>query len=81
VNENGNAVGVVSAKLDERAALEASGSLPQNVNYAVKSSVLLNFLYSVPEAWKKMKRPETDEPKFDDVVKSAEQAAVLVLVY
>jgi S1-C subfamily serine protease len=81
VNESGEVVGVVSAKLDERVALEASGSLPQNVNYAVKSSVLLSLLESVPDAWRKMKRPEAIEPKFDDVVKSAEQAAVLVLVY
>ncbi len=29
----------------------------------------------------KLKEPETKERKFEDVVKSAEQAAVLVLVY
>jgi len=55
--------------------------LPENVNYAVKSSFLLGFLESVPEASAKSKEPETKERKFEDVVKSAEQAAVLVLVY
>src|SRR3984957_9994281 len=38
VDERGNVVGVVSAKLSARAALAASGALPENVNYAVKSS-------------------------------------------
>ena len=48
VDERGNVVGVVSAKLDASAALAASGALPENVNYAVKSSFLLIFLESVP---------------------------------
>ena len=49
VDERGNVVGVVSAKVlahghQAAAALAASGSLPENVNYAVKSSYLLSFL-------------------------------------
>jgi hypothetical protein len=74
-------VGVVSAKLSARAALAASGSLPENVNYAVKSSYLLSFLESVPEVAAKLKEPSAKDKKFEEVVKEAEQAAVLVLVY
>ncbi len=37
VDERGNVIGIVSAKLDAGAALAASGALPENVNYAVKS--------------------------------------------
>ena len=84
VDERGNVVGVVSAKLSARAALATSGALPENVNYAVKSSFLLSFLESVPEVSAKLKEPkslQTAVPKFEDVVKAAEQAAVLVLVY
>ena len=81
VDERGNVVGVVSAKLSARAALATSGSLPENVNYAIKSSYLLSFLESVPEVSAKLKEPETKERKFEEIVKSAEQAAVLVLVY
>ncbi len=51
------------------------------MNYAVKSSFLLGFLESVPEVAAQLKEPETQAQKFEDVVKSAEQAAVLVLVY
>ena len=81
VDERGNVVGVVSAKLNASAALRSSGALPENVNYAVKSSYLLSFLESVPEVAAKLKEPSGKEKKFEDVVKDAEQAAVLVLVY
>ena len=74
-------VGVVSAKLSAKAALDATGQLPGNVNYTVKSSLLLSFLESVPEVSAKLKEPLTTERKFEDVVKSAQDAAVLVLVY
>ena len=81
VDERGNVVGVVSAKLSARAALQATGALPENVNYAIKSSYLLSFLESVPDVAAKLKEPNTKEKKSEDVVKEAEQAAVLVLVY
>ena len=81
VDDRGNVIGVVSAKLDASVALAASGSLPENVNYAVKSSLLLSFLESVPEVSAKLKAPNMADEKFEDVVKSAQQAAVLVLVY
>jgi S1-C subfamily serine protease len=81
VDERGNVIGIVSAKLDAGAALAASGALPENVNYAVKSSLLLSFLESVPDVDAKLKAPNTKDEKFEDVVKSAQDAAVLVLVY
>lgn len=81
VDERGNVVGVVSDKLDASVALAASGSLPENVNYGVKSGFLLSFLESVPTVSAKLKEPITADRKFEDVVKSAQDAAVLVLVY
>ena len=81
VDERGNVIGIVSAKLDASAALAASGQLPENVNYAVKSSLLLSFLESVPDVDAKLKSPNMDDRKFEEVVKSAQDAAVLVLVY
>ena len=59
----------------------SSGSLPENVKTAVKSSFLLSFLESVPEVSAKLKEANTKERKFDEVVKDAEKAAVLVLAY
>ncbi len=77
----GNVVGIVAAKLNAVAALDATGSLPENVNYAVKSSLLLSFLESVPDVSAKVKEPNTKHEPFEDVVKSAQNATVLVLVY
>ena len=81
VDARGNVVGIVAAKLDAAAALAATGSLPENVNYAVKSSLLLSFLKSVPDVAAKLKEPVTADRKFEEVVKSAQDAAILVLVY
>ncbi len=81
VDARGNVVGIVAAKLSAQAALDATGALPENVNYAVKSSLLLSFLESVPDVAAKLKDPNTKDEAFEDVVKSAQDAAVLVLVY
>jgi len=55
--------------------------LPENVNYAVKSSFLLGFLESVPDVAAKLKEPNTKGTKFDDVVEKARKAAAFVVVY
>ena len=84
VDERGNVVGVVAAKLSARAALASSPDASgENVNYAVKrpDTSGLSFLESVPEVSAKLKEPNAKEKKFEEVVKEAEQAAVLVLVY
>ena len=71
----------MSAKLDAGAALAASGALPENVNYAIKSSLLLSFLESAPDVDARLKAPNTVDEKFEDVVKPAQDAPALVLVY
>jgi len=82
VDVHGNVVGIVSARLGvEIGKAVTSDELPENVNYAVKSSLLLSFLESVPDVSAKLKDPNTKDEAFEDVVKSAQDAAVLVLVY
>ena len=81
VDEHGNVVGIVSAKLSHKAALVISGALPENVNYAVKSSFLLGFLESVPELTPKLREPNTADVKFADLVEQTKQASALVTVY
>ena len=49
--------------------------------FGLRSNAALPFLESVPEGAAKLKEPNTKDRKFEDVVKDAEQAAVLVLVY
>lgn len=81
VDEHGNVVGVMSAKLSALETLRTYGTLPENVNYAVKSSFLLSFLESVPAVSNRLKEPNAKEEKFENVVDAAQRAAVLILVY
>ncbi|MDH4444632.1 MAG: tetratricopeptide repeat-containing serine protease family protein [Akkermansiaceae bacterium] len=81
VDERGNVVGVVSAQLSQKAALESSGTLAQSVNYAVKSSYLLSFLEAVPEASEGMPDAKTHEQKFEAMVDDVKKATVLIIGY
>ena len=49
LDENGNVVGIIVAMLDAEAAFNISRSLPQNVNYAVKSIYAKGLLSTRPE--------------------------------
>jgi S1-C subfamily serine protease/uncharacterized protein len=44
VDLSGNVVGIVSARIDDVAIAEATGSLPQNINFAIKSTTIREFL-------------------------------------
>jgi len=44
LDENGNLVGIVTAKLDFLSEIKNAGDIPQNVNFAIKASVAANFL-------------------------------------
>ena len=44
INENGVVIGVVVASVNAQKFLSITGSLPQNINYAIKAKVLLTFL-------------------------------------
>jgi S1-C subfamily serine protease len=47
-DSSGAVVGIVSSKLAQINALKRSGSLPENVNYAVKSNYLLELVATTP---------------------------------
>jgi S1-C subfamily serine protease len=80
LDENGNLIGVVLAKLGLEAA-KATGDLPQNVGYAVKSAYALALL----EPYLDRSAPEPHHPNrnvsFEDMVAKAQLSAVLILVY
>jgi len=81
VDERGSVIGVVVAKLSQKAALATSGQLAENVSYAVKSSFLLSFLESLPQVAAKLQEPKPRQRQFEDVVNQAQEATALVLVY
>lgn len=78
LDEQGRLVGVVVASLSLR-AIQITGSVPQNVNYAIKGAYLeplLNF-HKVPVAQAATGTPAS----FQDMIAGAQKASVLILVY
>ena len=47
-NERGEVIGITTASLS-KLAIDAIGAIPQNVNYAIKSSFIKNLLSTVPD--------------------------------
>lgn len=80
VDARGNVVGVVAAILNQKVALETSGALATNVAYAVKSSLLLSLMESVPGLEQQLAEPRKEAKEFVDVVEDVERAAALILV-
>ena len=76
LDNSGNVVGVVSAKLDAIKMAAAQGDLPQNVNFAVKASLATSFLDANQIAY------ETGTPgdKLDpaDLAEKAKKASVFI---
>jgi TPR repeat protein len=81
VNSAGCVVGVIVAQLDKIAALKTTGSLPENVNYAVKGTILLGVLEAVPGlADGLLAEPAKSSSEPTDVAKMVERACGMVLV-
>jgi TPR repeat protein len=80
-DEAGNVVGVVLAKLDAIKVAKATGDLPQNVSYAIKSIYALPLLEpyianlaSESGVWSSLN-------KLENVVEKVQGAVVLIVVY
>ena len=72
----GNVRGVIVARLNDFAALRSMGSLPQNVNYAIKGKLLGEFVAHSPEI--KLAQPAAAAGSPVPLVR---QAVAIVLVY
>jgi S1-C subfamily serine protease len=80
LDENGNLIGVVVAKLGLKAAA-VTGDMPQNVNYAVKSAYALPLLEPYLGADAPEPGQPSPKPAFEDMVSKAQQSVVLILCY
>ena len=82
VDRSGNVIGLVTARLGDIATLKITGSLPQKVNYALKSSFVTAFLETLPEISSKLKAPRpAKERPFSEIADEVKQSVVLVTVY
>jgi S1-C subfamily serine protease len=80
LDENGSVIGVVVSKLGLK-AFKATGDIPQNVNYAVKSTYALALLEPYLESTAPESNQSAAKPRFEDMVAKAQQSVVLILVY
>lgn len=76
-NKNGMVVGIASAKLDGKAI----GTDVQNVNYAIKSSYLLNLYNMLPISEKLEAKDPLMNKKLEDQVKVLKSYVCLIRVY
>ena len=76
---NGNVTGVIVAMLDAKTAFAVSGSLPQNVNYAVKEYLVRALLTGLPAVNDRLPPPSAGL-SFEQVVERSSKGAVMVLV-
>ncbi len=78
INERGNVIGIITLRMTESVTYQQTGSLPQNVNFAVKSAYALALLESQPAVVGKLKHPQVSKRTFADAVKAATNASALV---
>ena len=75
LDQSGNVIGVVSSGLGKRYA-DATGHIAQNVNFAVKSNIVENFLQSNNIPFEKAN--STKKLELPDIAEKAERFTVLV---
>jgi TPR repeat protein len=82
LDSSGNVIGIVSARLWDIATLKITGSLPQNVNYALKSSFITAFLETLPDVSPNLKPPRQVKARsLAEIADEAKPSVVLVTVY
>lgn len=78
IDESGHVVGVTTLTINALKQAERKGYLPQNINYAVKSSYLLELFKKVPGTLLGAKLSGLQPRHFRDLQKEAEAAVMLV---
>jgi S1-C subfamily serine protease len=78
-NNKGEVIGFVTATLDQLTTLQQSGSIPQNVGYAVKADYAIGLLQgTLGSKWKRSERVEA-KIGLSELVRLSEPSVVLVI--
>ena len=80
LDDKGNVLGVIVAQLDAKITFKISGSLPQSVNYAIKSIYAQAMLDTIPGISGKLLSPSKKQ-SFENAVNRAKKSTVMVLSY
>lgn len=79
LNSRGEVIGVVTSTLSQIVALRTSGSLPQNVNYAVKSDYIIPTLNAARVDRSKVILPSSSKLSMAQIVSLRESSVMLVV--
>jgi V8-like Glu-specific endopeptidase len=81
--QEGHVIGVVVSTINALAVAKATGSIPQNINFAVKSNYLIELLNSINPQKFKIQQPGgfqfSKKKKFVDIVSDIESGLVLIV--
>jgi S1-C subfamily serine protease len=80
LDKDGNIDGLIVSMLNAKAALKISGSLPQNVNYAIKSSYAISLIDTLPEVSNNLLPPYATG-SFEELVRRVSESIVMIIVY
>ena len=80
-DEECNAIGVITHKLDTLAVALVTGDVAQNVNYALKISYVLPLIDSIPGLAELIPAPMGSPMTFDQAAKKVNAASALVLSF
>ena len=81
VNSNGLVIGIVNARLSDIYALKVSGTLPQNVDYAIKIAYARLVIESIPGFSSDLLVTQTaGDRTFEKVVSEVQEAVALIVV-
>ena len=80
-DEQGNLIGLIESKLNAVVIANATGDVPQNVNYALKSAYLMPMLDPYTAELPKSDASPSAPQKMEDVVSHVTPSIGLVLVY
>lgn len=79
IDQHGNLVGVVVSKLNAVKMAEAVGDVPQNVNFAIKASVAINFMTSNGVGYTEASSP-ADTPALTPVLLAEKAKAISAFI-
>ena len=79
MDESGNVIGVVNARMDDVAVLKTTGTLPQNINFSIKANIATNFLDTHSISY--LSNTETRKLSLSDIGAKAKKFSVLITCY
>ena len=81
VGESGAVIGMITFRQDDLKKSNLTGNLTQNVNYAIKSTHIREFLATVPLVQARLPQTSTSATSYEAAIELVQSATVFILVH